>query len=132
MFGCLQFSHQLLFGLFNVLVHLLSLLFLHLMKSFPARRVFKLKRAGLSEMWKLLTFPGRGRKKDTYNSKVQKSTRQYKRQRAGWRSKCSENTYLWYFGIFCSTFSGSPSSSSKCSVGSTMAGHGVLKKEKTT
>lgn len=37
-------------------------------------------------------------------------------------------TYLWYFGVFCSSFSGIPSSSSKYSKGSTMAGQGVLKK----
>lgn len=41
------------------------------------------------------------------------------------------NTYLWNFGIFCINFSGSPSSSSKCSEGSTMAGQGVLERGKT-
>lgn len=43
--------------------------------------------------------------------------------------KRSCQTHLWYFGVFCSSFSGSPSSSSKCSRGSTMTGHGVLQTE---
>lgn len=58
MFGRLQLGLQLLFGLSDVLVHLLSLLFLHHMKRFPPRRVFELKRPRLSEMWQLLSFPG--------------------------------------------------------------------------
>lgn len=57
MFGRLQLSLQLFFGLFNVPVDLLSLLLLHLVKSFPARRVFKLKCPRLGEMWWLLSFP---------------------------------------------------------------------------
>lgn len=56
-FGRLQLSLQLLFGLSDVLVHLLSLLLLHLIQSFPARRELKLKRAWLGKMWSRLSLP---------------------------------------------------------------------------
>lgn len=42
------------------------------------------------------------------------------------KHRCEIDAYLKYFGIFGTSFSGIPSSSSKCSKGSTMAGQGVL------
>lgn len=124
MFSRLQFSLQLLFGLFDVFVHLLSLLFLHLVQSLPARRVLKLKGSRLSEAWLLLSLP-----------EVQK-TNPDKFSSTGHKNLqgLEENifTHLWYLGVFCSNFSGRPSSSPSCSMGSTMAGQGVLKDEMTT
>lgn len=64
MFGRFQLGLQFLFGLSDVLVHLLPLLFLHLLQSFPARCVFELECPRLSKMGWLLSFPSVLEKKD--------------------------------------------------------------------
>lgn len=57
MLGWLQLGLQFLFSFFNVPVHLVPLLFLHLIKSFPTRWELKLKCPGLSKTWLLFSFP---------------------------------------------------------------------------